>query len=65
MSSKLEEIFDHFQDKDVSISVGKKTISEKLMSKETFVKIVSRIVKEKSNGEKFTNIDEIQEYLEV
>jgi len=65
MQSKLEEIFNHHQDKDINVTFGKEQIYEKVMTKEAFVKIVSKIVKNTSTGKPFKNIEELHKYLEL
>lgn len=65
MSKKLEEIFNYHQDKDISVNFGKEQIYEKVMTKEAFVKIVTKLVKRTSTGKSFKNIDDLHKYLEV
>ena len=65
MSKKIEEIFNYHQDKDISVIFGNQQIYEKVMTKEAFVKIVTKLVKHTSTGKSFKNIDELHKYLEV
>ncbi len=63
MSDKLKEIFDSHQDKNIEVSFGEFGVSGKLMSKDAFVNIVSKILTQKSNGEKFKTLEEQHNYL--
>lgn len=65
MSTKLNEIFDYHQDRDISVSFGKQEISEKVMTKEAFTSIVSKMLKGTSTGEPFKSIKQMHRYYEV
>lgn len=65
MSVILQDIFDSHQDTNVSMTINNDTISRKLMSKDAFVKIVTKIVQQTSTGSKFKSIDELHDYLSI
>jgi hypothetical protein len=65
MSSKLKEIYQSHQDKDIQVSFGKEIISEKVMTESKFIEIVTKLLKQESNGKKHTDIKELHEYLGV
>jgi hypothetical protein len=65
MSTKLKEIFQSYQDKDIQVSFGNQRISEKVMSESKFIEIVTKLLKQESNGKKHTDIKELHKYLEV
>tara|TARA_R110000744_G_scaffold77468_4_gene152910 strand:+ start:3374 stop:3571 length:198 start_codon:yes stop_codon:yes gene_type:complete len=65
MSTKLKEIFQSHQDKDIQVSFGNQRISEKVMSESKFIWIVTKLLKQESNGKKHTDIAELHKYLDV
>jgi hypothetical protein len=56
MSNKLKEIFQSHQDKDIYVSFGNQVISEKVMTESKFIEIVTKLLKQESNGKKSTLI---------
>lgn len=65
MSDKLKEIFDGHYDKTLSFSFHKTDVHEKLMSRDKFVDIVTKIVKQTSTGKKIETIEDLHKYLGV
>lgn len=65
MSTKLKEIFQSHQDKDIQVSFGNQRISEKVMSESKFIEIVTKLLKQESNGKKHIDLKKLHKYLEV
>ncbi len=64
----IRTIFQWYQDVDVSITVGEKSegkINRRLMSEQAFVSIVTNLLKSKTNGENFKNLEDLREYYGI
>lgn len=65
MKNKLEEIFDYHYDSKINIETGKFTIHCKVMTKEVFVKLISKMLTQDSLGNKFKDLKEQHKYYGV
>ena len=63
--TNLKDIFESHYDTPVMITVGKLETCGKLMSKEAFIEIVTKLVKTDSRGNAHKTIEELHKSLDI